>query len=141
MFLLCLDNADKIIDEDKDEFVAFLADLNDYCEDLHIFVTSNITMGQLPNQTFPKPYLLKPLHSQESATIFHENCGNLALEDVVEFIFEDKNFPLKKFVPEISNSKTIEPEPLQKLQKEKLLEQIQNKDVLISALAAHDMFR
>lgn len=45
LFLLCLDNAEKIIENDKKEFLEFLADLNESCQDLRIIVTSNIDMG------------------------------------------------------------------------------------------------
>ena len=66
LFLLCLDNAEEIILNDKDEFTKFLAYLYDNCPNIRIIVTSYRDIGRLPNGTNPLPFFLRQLRSQSA---------------------------------------------------------------------------
>ena len=100
LFLLCLDNVEEIISNDKDEFTKFLGELYDSCPRIRIIVTSFRDIGRLPNEiNGPKVYFLRQLRSHSAVELFLDNCGSLDNEEICEFLFEDKNFPYKKFLP------------------------------------------
>ena len=53
---MCLDNADMVIEHDKDEFVNFLTQMYDECPNLNIIVTSSRGFDYcLPNDVILKP--------------------------------------------------------------------------------------
>ncbi len=54
-FLLCLDNADMAIKYDIDEFLNFLEEMYDECQNLYIVVTSSHGIDCLPNNQIFKP--------------------------------------------------------------------------------------
>ena len=93
LFLLCLDNAEKIIDSDKGAFLDFIEDLHEECPNLRIIVTSDFSMGQLPKGTNPFAFMLNTLRPLYSAELFVERC-KLESDEVVEFVFKDKKFPI-----------------------------------------------
>ena len=103
-------------------------------------MTSNVFLGQLPNYINPKPYLLRPLHTLKSAELFYKNCGPLDNDEIIEFIFEDKNYPIEKFLPDSGHRISAISEMAIMKQKEQLRKLILNEDIKISVLAAHDMF-
>lgn len=49
LFLLCLDNVERVIKHDRDEFRKLLANFYDSCPNLKIILTSCRDIGQLPN--------------------------------------------------------------------------------------------
>jgi len=53
-----------------------------------------------------------------SAELFYKNCGPLDNDEVVEFIFEDKNYPIKKFLPDSGHRLSEVSEMLVRTQKE-----------------------
>ena len=77
MFLMCLDNANQLIEHDRSEFFYFLATLYDDCPNLRLIVTSDrwIDFGLLPNKVTIKPYLLRPLKDSQSVELFLDTCG------------------------------------------------------------------
>ena len=64
---MCLDNADMVIEHDKDEFVNFLTQMYDECPNLNIIVTSSRGFDYcLPNDVILKPQLLHSLKMIDS---------------------------------------------------------------------------
>lgn len=45
LFLLCLDNAEKILENDREEFLDFLEELYDSCPDIRVIITSDCAIG------------------------------------------------------------------------------------------------
>lgn len=99
LFMLCLDNIEEMILNDEDgDFKTFLAELYDECSDLRILVTSILTLGTLPNEVVPEVQIVRSLKTASSAKLFFDRCGDLDTDQLVEFIFEDKNYPYHKML-------------------------------------------
>lgn len=141
MFLICLDNVEEIISNDKTEFTKYLGELYDNCNRVRIIVTSFRDIGRLPNEmNVPKVCFLRQLRSISAVKLFLQNSGQLSDEEICEFLFEDENYPFKKFLPCLKNKD-------ENFKVTVLTAEIK-KDIMIllvsrrvEALAAHDMFK
>lgn len=85
--------------------------------------------------------MVHPLRSLSSAELFFKNCGDLDLDDVVDFILEDKMYPLTKIIPDtVHRLSTIQRCNILEL-KQQLKWNLNSNDMIIKALSEHDMFR
>ena len=103
MWLLCLDNAEEIIENDNREFLTFLSELFDHCPAVNMIVTSIKDIGRLPNQINPKPFFLRQLRSHSAVELFLQQAPFVDNEKMIEFLQADETFPIKKFLPSLKD--------------------------------------
>ena len=141
MFLVCLDNVEEIISNDRIEFLKYMGELYDSCNRVRIIVTSFRDIGRIPNEiNVPKVCFVRQLRSISAVKLFLENCGQLNDEEICEFLFEDENYPFKKFLPCLKNKDENfkVTELTSEIKKDMMILLVSRR---VEALAAHDMFK
>ena len=58
LVLLCLDNAEDVIQNDNYEFLNFLSELYDECDNLKVLVTTYRVLNELPNKHRPTIFIV-----------------------------------------------------------------------------------
>jgi len=92
-FLLCIDNAEEIIEHDGKRFKQLVARIINECTNLSIIITSRKNLGPMDDCIQSSIHVLHALKPQYSVEFFLEQT-DIEAEEILELIKLDKNYPL-----------------------------------------------
>jgi len=137
-YLICLDNAEALIDAKKDEFRALLKTLLSQCPHLQIMITSRKHLNKIDDAIETDLLFIPELKGDKPVQLFLHKAAKhkqLTIEEVVEIIQLDNSYPIVAFL----KGKFADLESEQA--KNKLKSLLRQHDKMIEALKLHDLFQ
>ena len=87
-FILCLDNAEDLINENRDEFRGLIMRLVNSCENLTIIIISSRPIGVInePLNVLPETIFLDQLKPNQAVELFIDKSKEIYVEEIIDLI-------------------------------------------------------